>query len=267
MFLPKTYFPTHDENRMKQEGDVEAARDYFIKNKPNNLSFLLNQRYSWMNPYLEGAKECIEIGCGAGFSKFFLENQNLRLTDVTQRPWVEETVDALNLPYRENSLDAVVASHMIHHLAKPLPFMKSIEKVLKPGGKLIIVDINTSFMMKAMLKAMRHEGWSDEINVFDENAIANQPEDPWSANCSIPKLLFSDEKKFHENVHHLKIIHNKIFEGFTFPLSGGVIAKSSTIQLPKFLLYGVEGIDRLLIALFPGIFALGRQVVLEKQVT
>ena len=47
--------------------------------------------------------KCIEIGCGAGFSKFFLENKDLILTDVLDNEWVDEHVDALNLPYADDS--------------------------------------------------------------------------------------------------------------------------------------------------------------------
>ena len=44
--------------------------------------------------------------------------------------------------------------------------------------------------MKTVLRLMRHEGWSDEVDIFDRNAVCNDPSDPWSANCSIQKQLF-----------------------------------------------------------------------------
>ena len=34
-------FPSHSENRMKIEGNVEAAREFFLSVRPNNLSFLV----------------------------------------------------------------------------------------------------------------------------------------------------------------------------------------------------------------------------------
>jgi hypothetical protein len=78
--------------------------------------------------------------------------------------------------------------------------MENVGRKLKPGGRIIIQDIYTSTIMKVALRVMRHEGWSEEVNVFDRAAVCNDPDDPWSANCSIPKLLFwggeSSSRKF-----------------------------------------------------------------------
>ena len=70
----REYFPSHSENRMKNEGDVVGARNFFINNKPNNLFMLLRTRYEWMNEYLHENQKIIELGAGAGFSEFFIDN-------------------------------------------------------------------------------------------------------------------------------------------------------------------------------------------------
>jgi len=41
----------------------------------------------------------------------------------------------------------------------------------------VIQDLETSLFMRLMLYAMRHEGWSYNIDVFDENAVTNDPKD------------------------------------------------------------------------------------------
>ena len=80
---------------------------------------------------------------------------------------------------------------------------------------------------------MRHEGYSYNKDVFNEKNLANDPSDPWSANCAIPEMLFKDHVKFEKEVP-FKVIHNKLNEFLLLPLSGGVIAKSKTINLPFF---------------------------------
>jgi hypothetical protein len=110
---------------------------------------------------------------------------------------------------------------------------------------------------------MRHEGWSYQIDIFDENQVANDPKDPWSANCAIPELLFEQTDKFHKKFPSFKIIKNEKNEGFIFPLSGGVIAKTKLPEFPTWFLKVVYSIDKLLIKLFPNIFALGRSVVIK----
>ena len=83
--MKNTYFPKHEENRMKNEGDVNAARKYFMTGKNRILYRLIEQRVSWMNEYIKDSdKIIIELGCGAGLSKQFIHNKNLILTDIAE---------------------------------------------------------------------------------------------------------------------------------------------------------------------------------------
>lgn len=189
--MRNTYFPNHENNRMKNEGNVALAREYFLTGKNRILYHLVKQRFSWMNNYIRATDQIIlELGCGAGLSKQFIESGKLILTDVAEHEWVDQYVDALNIDYPDESIDVIVCSHMIHHISSPASFLDRVNSKLKPGGRIIIQDIYTSIIMKTVLRIMRHEGWSDTVNVFDRETVCNDPSDPWSANCSIPRLLF-----------------------------------------------------------------------------
>lgn len=264
--LKGTYFPAHEENRMAHEGDVEGARQRFLQERPRSLTCLLRQRYSWMNEYLLGRNAVIELGSGAGLSKEFIDCPRLMLTDVVGRAWIDIVVDAMNLPFKPDSVDAIICSHMIHHLASPVRFFNYAWAILKPGGIMLIQDLHTSLMLRVLLRVMRHEGWSYDINVFKEAAVANDPSDPWSANCAIPELLFRNEEDFNKKITGFRMLDNRLNESLLFPLSGGVIAKSRTIQFPLPVYTLVQGVDRWLVRLLPNIFAVGRSVVLEKVV-
>lgn len=263
--LKNSYFPIHSENRMKNEGNIELARQSFFDKRPSNLNFLLSSRYKWMNKFVADKCTVIEIGSGAGFSKEFITNKNLILTDYnSQHDWIDENVDALNMPYKNESIDAIISSHMIHHLATPVKYFEEICRVLKPDGVLLIHDVHTSLLFRILLRLMKHEGYSFTVDVFDKKTIANDPADPWSANCAIPELLFSYPDKFHSVFPELKIIKNELCECLIFPLSGGVIAKTKMVNLPNFILRGVNFIDSILVRISPSVFALGRRVVIQK---
>lgn len=260
-FLNKTYFPSHNDNLMLNEGDVASSRKNFIHKRFTNLNELLKFRYSWMNEFLN-KKKIIEVGAGAGFSKFFL-NKPITLTDTVKNYWIDEKVDATKMPYEDSSVDVIIASHCIHHMYSPLKFFKECNRVLKNDGLLLIQEINTSLFMRLLLKINRHEGWSYEVDVFNENEIANDPNDIWSANCAIPELLFSNSKNFEKKIKFMKILKNDVNEFLIFPLSGGVIAKRKMIEIPIFFYPLIKLIDKLLIFIAPNIFALGRSVVLK----
>lgn len=261
IFLNKTYFPKPEENTMGHVGDVKRARNRFFKEKPSNLIFLLKKRFSWMNEFINQNMKGIEVGCGHGLSKEFIKF-NYKLTDFSDCDWVEQKVDALNMQYEDNELDFIISSNMIHHLAQPYKFFKECSRVLKPNGILLIQEIHTSFFMRLILKLTKHEGYSYDVDPFDKNTICNDPNDLWSANCALPEIIFDNEEKFSSNFNFL--IQNKNFsEFFIFPLSGGVIATKSTINMPLFILKTINLFDSILCKIAPNIFALQRSLVLK----
>ena len=259
------YFPAHDENRMASEGDTAAARRRFLKDRFRNLDALLSQRFSWMNEHIKPGDKVVEFGCGAGFLPLYVTTGDITLTDVVKNEWVDEIADAMNPPFAPASIDVIVCSHMMHHMATPVTFLKLAHPLLRPGGRIIIQEINTAFFMRLLLRLMRHEGWSYDVDVFNENEVTNDPADPWSANCAIPEMLFGSAKTFEERVPGFEVIRNDLNECLLFPLSGGVIAKTPAPELPTAVLRAVGAIDRALVAIAPGLFAFGRSVVLRKK--
>jgi SAM-dependent methyltransferase len=262
--LAGPFLPSHDENRMHHEGDVVGARSRFLSSRFRNLEALLEQRYNWMNDYIRPDDKVVEFGCGAGFSPLYVKSGKLTLTDYIENEWVDRRVDAMSPDFEPESVDVIICSHMIHHMAKPVTFFKKVYPVLKPGGRIIIQDLNTALMLRLMLRAMRHEGWSYDIDVFDENAVTNDPKDPWSANCAIPELLFDSSEQFERAVPGFRVVKNELNECLLFPLSGGVIAKTPVPELPRPVLNFIQKVDQLLVKAMPKTFALGRSVVLEK---
>lgn len=262
----KCYKPkNHGENRMKDEGNVVSARKYYFENKSNNLKFLLKKRFTWMNDFINEHDTGIEVGCGTGISKEFIKSSHFKITDYANHEWLDiKMVDALNTPFEKESFDFIVSSNMIHHVPYPMRFFEEMYRILKPKGKIIIQEINCSWVMRKVLRLMRHEGYDFAAKVFDENFICTDPNDLWSANCAIPNLLFDDKVQFANQIKKFRIMHYSFSECLIFLNSGGVISKTIFIPLPKIILKIINGIDSALCKIAPKIFALQRQIVLEK---
>jgi SAM-dependent methyltransferase len=266
MKLLSIYVPVHSQNRMGHEGDVEGARAVYKNGKNRNLNRLLRSRSVWINQFISKEMNGVELGAGIGATKDFLASKSLILSDFSDGDWLDlKGVDALDTPFEDNSFDFVVASNMIHHVAYPLIFFRECERITKPGGLLVIQEIHTSVLMRSILRIMRHEGYNETINVFDSSAPCNDPTDPWSANCSVPKLLFASKKGFETHFPNWKIVHDKNVECISFLNSGGVVAKTHYVPLPQYLLIFIEKFDALLCRIAPNIFALQRQTVLMKK--
>ena len=265
MLLRGPFKPLHEENRMKNEGNVEVARKLFYEKPNKNLIFLLQNRFMWMNDFIDAETGIgAEVGCGQGFGKEVIKAKSYLLTDFNTYSWLDvKNVDALSTPFDENSFDFLIASNMIHHLPSPVQFLQEARRILKPGGVLLIQDVNCSLLMRIMLNLMRIEGYSYEIDIFDPSAIATDPEDLWSGNNAIPNLLFDDVERFHKEVPFFKVVKTGFSECLTYLASGGVTAKTFYIPLPYFILNILQTIDSFLTKSFPQTFALQRQVVLK----
>ena len=261
----RKYAPPHSENRMKNEGDVDAARKTYLRRRGSNLEFLLKTRFDWMNSFIAEGSYGMEVGAGIAASKDFIDVATFVTTDFSDGEWLDHTnVDALDLPFPDDAFDFLIASNMIHHVPYPMRFFDEASRVLKTGGKLLIQEIHTSLGMKVALRTMRHEGWDEDAQVFDTLAVCTSPDDLWSANCAIPRLLFDDHAMFESRRNDFRVVHDTHAEFITFLNSGGVIAKTASIELPESIRSRVYALDNFLARIAPSVFGLQRRIVLQR---
>jgi SAM-dependent methyltransferase len=217
-----------------------------------------------MNDFINRGDVVVEIGAGTGLSKEFIKRPVI-ITEIAPYPWVDICVDAVNLPFVSGTIDVIICANVLHHVATPIKFLLDLHRCLKPNGYVLLVEPNPSFLLLLALRMMRHEGWSFEANVFDPTACVNDPADPWSGNNAVSYLMFRDSRAFRDNLPGFEIVHDVFTECMMFPLSGGVTAKTGTVELPISVLKLIGWIDRKLCHLSPMVFAMIRSVVLRKQ--
>jgi SAM-dependent methyltransferase len=262
----KIYKQEKATNRMLHEADIANARKEYKSKKNKNLARLLENRFLWMNTFIDFEDSGLELGAGIGASKDFIKCNQFIITDFNDFDWLDhKNVDALETNYTDETFDFVIASNVIHHLAFPKIFFDEIYRILKPNGRLIIQDIYTSILMRLVLRAMRHEGYDESADPFGNDRPCNDPDDPWSANCSIPKILFNSRQQFELHFPQWELFQNKKAESLMFLNSGGVVAKTIYFPLGSKLLKTVEILDRFLCRISPDLFALQCQVVLIKK--
>jgi len=246
--------------------DTKKARELYFSDKSNNLKFLLEKRFSWMNSFIKENHVGIEMGSGTGFSKEFIKNKNFKLSDIGEDNHLDfKNIDAQNTGFKNESFDYVIASNMIHHIPFPMQFFKEINRILKKNGKLIIFESYCSIAFQLITIIMKHEGFDFTANVWDDSKAASDESNAWHGNIAVPHLIFDDKKKFNENLGKLfKIEYEKLSECFIFLNSGGVTSKTKFIPMSRTFLNILNHIDNILIKLFPSIFCMGRKMILTK---
>jgi ubiquinone/menaquinone biosynthesis C-methylase UbiE len=108
-----------------------------------------------------GTGEALRILHAAGFTD--LTGSDIMLDpDLRNEPWAElvET-DACEQPFADRSFDAVLCMHSLHHLGGHVRVVRALDdavRVLKPGGRLMLVDHYDSVQLRAAFWAL-HKKW------------------------------------------------------------------------------------------------------------
>jgi SAM-dependent methyltransferase len=85
----------------------------------------------------------LEVGAGPGFlAPFSRTHKRARLVavDMLPAPWNEAVADAQRLPFAAGAFDAVLALDVLHHLAEPARFFEESVRVLRPEGRIAVVE-------------------------------------------------------------------------------------------------------------------------------
>jgi SAM-dependent methyltransferase len=265
MMLDAPFHPRPDENRMGNLGDVAAARASYFSRKSKNLEYLVRTRYEWLNDWVGPDDEGVELGCGIGVGRDFVQARSLLLTDMSEGTWLDvEHVDATATPFVEGQFDFVVVQNVLHHLAHPIRFFPEAARILKPGGLLLVRDVKCSFMTRLMARLTRVEGYAYDVDVFDAEVALSDPANLWEANNAIPDLLFEDRARFARAVPQFEIVEERFEECLLVLNSGGVTHKTVSVPLPSPVLRLLRRIDDAITARWPRAFAMQRNIVLRR---
>ena len=134
----------------------------------------------------------LEIGDGSGNFKAFAPH--VVSTDILFAPWLDSTCDAQALPFREGSFDNVVMMDVFHHLERPTVFLREALRVLKPGGRLVMLEPLITPVSHYCYNYFHPEPVIMEADPFHE-PDPDPDRDPYDANQAIPTLMFFRQRK------------------------------------------------------------------------
>ena len=201
-------------NKKLESQDERVSIDLAIKNeKPEFVEVIADLQSLMMRQFNSVTSETpIYVELGAGVVPMKAKFPNVKSTDIVDAPHLDGVLDATALDLQDESVDGLLLQNTFHHIPDPDAFLRECNRVLKPGGRVIILDPYYNFLSSRLYRIL----FSTET--FDVNGNWNDATEHAmiGANQALSYIVFKrDRSRFESTNPNLKIVK-------TFPAPGGL---------------------------------------------
>ncbi len=209
-----------------------------------------------------GEGNILDIGSGTAHIKEV--RSDVISTDILAFPGIDVVADAHILPFANGAFSAIIMLDVLHHLERPIEFLKEASRVLRPGGRLSMIEPAMTPLARRFYDRFHEEPVDMMADPF-AMVTADRNRDPFDANQAIPSLLFSTEqarKRFEEAVPSFRVRHVDWQSLLAYPLSGGFQKWS---LLPAAWVKPILSLERRTPLIIRKFLAFRMMIVLERQ--
>jgi SAM-dependent methyltransferase len=162
----------------------------------------------------------LDIGGGTAHVKEV--RRDVVSVDILPFPGIDAVCDAHCLAFADCQFAGLVMIDVLHHLERPIAFLREAARLLRPGGVLAMIEPGMSPVAYPFYRYLHQEPADMRVDPFSEMP-AKRPRDPFDANQAIPTLLLdaANRQRLTELVPELAVRHVDWLSLFAFPLSGG----------------------------------------------
>jgi len=223
---------------------------------------LLKRAYDdWYRRQLEdlrsapGSGAALELGSGGSYLKTI--EPSLITSDVVPNV-ADRVVDGRALPFADESLRAVLLSHVFHHIPDVDAFFREAQRTLVPNGVVSLIEMAHTPFARFFFKNFHHEPYQDQLREWS----FVQHDSMMDSNQALSWMVFvRDRDRFESRYPGLRIETLELMPWLTYFCSGGVTAR---YLIPRFMNPVLIGLEYLVRPLAP-VFSLFWHIRLRKQ--
>lgn len=161
----------------------------------------------------------LEIGGGAGIFKDYAPQ--VVSTDILAAPWLDVVADAQALPFAALSFNNIVMFDVLHHIEFPRRFLAEAARILRPGGRIIMVEPAITLLSGPFYRGLHPEPVDMRADPLCDG-VPDPGRDAFAANQALPTLLAGRYRAaFHAAFPAFRMTHCHYLSLFAYPLSGG----------------------------------------------
>jgi SAM-dependent methyltransferase len=236
-----------------------AAQRAMIESKP-----AVKRCYDlWYSMLLEDADSvppeyrsypAVEIGSGLSYLRE--RRPNVIASDITPGN-VDLALDGRYLPFRDNSIRALLLTHVFHHIPDVAGFLREAERVLVPGGVISMVDETHTPFARFFFSVFHPEPYNDRAAEWSFPAGHTMLDSNQALSWMV---FFRDRARLRKIAPQLELERWNYLPWFSYLLSGGVNLRSF---IPRSLAPAFRTLDTVLTPL-DGTFAIHWRLAVRK---
>ncbi|MBV6450534.1 MAG: hypothetical protein MHPDNHAH_01258 [Anaerolineales bacterium] len=236
------------------------TKNHELWNRKPLLRAAYKDLYQLVEKELSGLPDSkiVELGSGLGGIRDVLPN--CIRTDLFPFPWIDRIENAYKLSFEDQSISDLISTDVFHHLKYPGTALIEFHRVLRPGGRVILLEPCMSLLGLIVYGLLHVEPiaitkkieWLAPADWSPENL------DYYAAQGNATRIFVG--KKFRPQLTAWKSVKTIRLSALTYAASGGY---SGPQLYPTGMYSVVKSVEKVL-NLFPSLFATRLLVVLEK---
>jgi SAM-dependent methyltransferase len=181
----------------------------------------------------------IEVELGAGIAPIRDSYPDVLATDVVYAPHLDRDLNAGSMELEDESVRVFYGQNSFHHFPHPDLFFQELERVLLPGGGVILLEPYygpfATFLFKRLF---RTEGFDKAYPSWETPSAGPMN----GANQALSYVVFvRDRKEFERKYPALKIVHQeRVGNYLKYLLSGGLNFRQLCPDALSFLIGWIE---------------------------
>jgi hypothetical protein len=206
----------------------------------------------------------LEVGSGTSPLKQFFSN--VITSDVLDLDYLDLVFDCHEIDkldaIKDNSIDVVTLTNVLHHLKSPIGFLNRAASKLKSGGKVIATEPFFSVLSTPIFRYLHHEPVDFGISEPELDKVQGPLA---SANIALPWLIFYQRREWLQRLNdnfNITTLSARCFSALSYMATGGI---SRRLPVPHFLYRALFSMDLAISRRFPGFFAAFFTVVLTRR--
>lgn len=164
-------------NELSEYYNSSITTEYYNVAHSINKIWSEDSYHSFVKKYIEEGSNVLDVGCGSAHAYLNLTDLGVKYTGVD---WSSEMINKnklnypdanfiesslYSIPVQSNSFDTVFSFYVLEHLVYPNLFLKELHRLVKPGGKIIILCPN--FRSKGRISSLKY----GKVNMTLKNRI------------------------------------------------------------------------------------------------